>query len=286
MFVGDNQLKTAKKYFSKRLIALFSSSEINSMWREIICTRFNWSQSDLLLNTDSKVSESDLLFIRSYVHRLIESEPFQYIHEKTIFYGIELKCDKRALIPRPETEELVSWVIESGPFYTIGDLCTGSGCIAIALKSKFTESEITGIDISNDALTLAKENSLLTNHNVQFIQADVLKIKNELPEKKWDCIVSNPPYIPNQEKATMAKNVLDFEPEISLFVDNERPILFYTTISDYAKQNLTKNGLLFFEIHPQFSEEIIQLLDSYGFTNIELRKDLQGKNRMIKAQKA
>ena len=284
MFVEDNQLKTAKNYFSKKLTALFSSSEINSMWREIICTRFSWSQSDFILNANSKFSESDLLFIRSYVKRLKENEPFQYIHEKTNFYGIELKCDKRALIPRPETEELVSWIVESGPFKTIGDFCTGSGCIAIALKSKFTESEVTGIDISTEALGLAKENSRLTNQTIQFIQADVLKLNNEIPNIEWDCIVSNPPYIPINEKETMSKNVLDFEPEISLFVDNESPILFYNAISNYAKLNLSKNGLLFFEIHPRYSKEIIQVLKNFGFINIELRKDLQGKNRMLKAQ--
>jgi release factor glutamine methyltransferase len=284
MFVVDNQLKTAKNYFSEQLKNLFTSTEINSMWKEIICFRFNWNASDFILNTTFRLSESDLLFIRSYVHRLKKNEPFQYIHGITTFFGVELKCDKRALIPRPETEELVAWVVESGPYKTIADLCTGSGCIALGIKSIFSESNVTGLDISTDALSLAKENSKLTNLNVEFIHADVLNINRDLLDQKWDCIISNPPYIPSNERESLAENVLNFEPEISLFVGNDNPLIFYKAIVEYAKSNLSENGILFFEIHPDFSAEISDLLKLKGFINIELRKDLQGKNRMIKAQ--
>ena len=286
MFVIDNQLKTAKNYFTEQLKNLFSSTEINSMWKEIICFRFNWNASDFILNSTFRLSESDLLFIRSYVHRLKKNEPFQYIHGTTTFFGLELKCDKRALIPRPETEELVAWVVESGPYKTIADLCTGSGCIALGLKSIFSESNVTGLDISTDALSLAKENSKLTNLNVEFIHADVLNINRDLLDQKWDCIISNPPYIPSNERESLAENVLNFEPEISLFVGNDNPHIFYKAIVEYAKSNLSEYGFLFFEIHPDFSVEISDLLKLKGFINIELRKDLQGKNRMIKAQNA
>ena len=286
MFVIDNQLKTAKNYFTEQLKNLFSSTEINSMWKEIICFRLNWNHSDFILNTTSRLSESDLLFIRSYVHRLKNNEPFQYIHGTTTFFGLELKCDKRALIPRPETEELVAWVVEFGPYKTIVDLCTGSGCIALGLKSKFSESDITGLDISMNALSLAQENSKLTNLDVEFILADVLNINGDLLDQKWDCIISNPPYIPTNERESIAENVLNFEPEISLFVGNDNPLIFYKAIVEYAKSNLSENGILFFEIHPNFSAEISDLLKLKGFINIQLRKDLQGKNRMIKAQNA
>ena len=286
MFVIDNQLKTAKNYFSEQLKNLFTSTEINSMWKEIICFRFNWNASDFILNTTFRLSESDLLFIRSYVHRLQNNEPFQYIHGTTTFFGLELKCDKRALIPRPETEELVAWAVEFGPYKTIADICTGSGCIALGLKSKFSESNVTGLDISTDALSLAKENSKLTNLDVEFIHADVLNINRDLLDQKWDCIISNPPYIPSNERESIAENVLNFEPEISLFVGNDNPLIFYKAIVEYAKSNLSENGFLFFEIHPDFSAEISDLLKLKGFINIELRKDLQGKNRMIKAQNA
>jgi release factor glutamine methyltransferase len=286
MFVIDNQLKTVKNYFTEQLKNLFTSTEINSMWKEIICLRLKWNPSDYILNTTFRLSESDLLFIRSYVHRLQNNEPFQYIHETTTFFGLELKCDKRALIPRPETEELVAWAVEFGPYKTIADLCTGSGCIALGLKSIFSESNVIGLDISMDALSLAQENSKLNNLNVDFIHADILNINDNLLNKKYDCIVSNPPYIPSNERETMAENVLNFEPEISLFVENDNPILFYEAIVKYAKSNLSENGILFFEIHPDFSAEISDLLNLKGFINIELRKDLQGKNRMIKAQNA
>ena len=286
MFVIDNQLKTAKNYFSEQLKNLFTATEINSMWKEITCFRFNWNASDFILNTTFRLSESDLLFIRSYVHRLKKNEPFQYIHGITTFFGLELICDKRALIPRPETEELVAWAVEFGPYKTISDLCTGSGCIALGLKSKFSESNVTGLDISTDALSLAKENSKLTNLDVEFNHADVLNINGDLLDQKWDCIISNPPYIPSNERESIAENVLNFEPEISLFVENENPIIFYEAIVKYAKSNLSENGFLFFEIHPDFSAEISDLLKLKGFINIELRKDLQGKNRMIKAQNA
>jgi len=286
MFVIDNQLKTAKNYFSEQLKNLFTATEINSMWKEIICLRLKWNHSDFILNTTFRLSESDLLFIRSYVHRLQDNEPFQYIHGTTTFFGLELKCDKRALIPRPETEELVAWAVEFGPYKTIADLCTGSGCIALGLKSKFPESDITGVDISEDALSLAKENSKLTNLDVKFNHADVLNINGDLLVNKWDCIISNPPYIPTNERESIAENVLNFEPEIALFVENDNPIIFYEAIIKYAKSNLSGNGFLFFEIHPDFSAEISDLLNLKGFINIELRKDLQGKNRMIKAQNA
>ena len=286
MFVVDNQLKTAKNYFSEKLENLFTGTEINSMWKEIICLRLKWNQSDFILNNSFRLSESDLLFIRTYVHRLKNNEPFQYIHGTTTFFGLELICDKRALIPRPETEELVAWAVELGPYKTIADLCTGSGCIALGLKSKFSESDITGLDISTDALSLAKENSKLTNLDVEFIHADVLNINKYFLDKKWDCIISNPPYIPTNERESIAENVLNFEPEIALFVENKNPIIFYEAIIKYAKSNLSENGFLFFEIHPEFSAEISDLLNLKGFINIELRKDLQGKNRMIKAQNA
>jgi release factor glutamine methyltransferase len=286
MFVIDNQLKTAKNYFSEQLKNLFTSTEINSMWKEIICLRLNWNHSDFILNTTFRLSESDLLFIRSYVHRLKNNEPFQYIHGTTIFFGLELICDKRALIPRPETEELVAWAVEFGPYKTIVDLCTGSGCIALGLKSKFSESNVTGLDISSDALSLAIENSKLTNLVVEFNHADVLNINGDLLNRKWDCIISNPPYIPTNERESIAENVLNFEPEVALFVGNYNPIIFYEAIVKYAESNLSENGFLFFEIHPDFSAEISDLLKLKGFINIELRKDLQGKNRMIKAQNA
>ena len=191
------------------------------------------------------------------------------------------------VILKQSLKKSINYINDSTHHYkTIADICTGSGCIALGLKSIFSESNVTGLDISTDALSLAKENSKLTNLDIEFNHEDVLNINGDLLVKKWDCIISNPPYIPSNERESIAENVLNFEPEISLFVENDNPIIFYEAIVKYAKSNLSENGFLFFEIHPEFSAEISDLLKLKGFINIELRKDLQGKNRMIKAQNA
>ena len=286
MFVKDNTLNSAKAYFYKRLEG-FSDSELKLMWTEIICKRFSWSRADLLINTDFRLSESDLLFIRSYVKRLQENEPFQYILGETEFYGLTIKCDKRALIPRPETEELVDWISENSNIEKAVDICSGSGCIALALKTIYKSASILGVDISEDANDLALQNAQLNKLDVTFETADALDINadfwNTLSD--LDLIVSNPPYIPENEKKKMAANVLDFEPRLALFVENNSPIIFYECIAVLALQKLKSGGLLYFELHYLFSAEVIAYLEKIGFQQIEVRKDLQGKNRMLKAVK-
>jgi release factor glutamine methyltransferase len=257
------------------------------MWTEIICKRFSWSRADLLINTDFRLSESDLLFIRSYVKRLQENEPFQYILGEIEFYGLTIKCDKRALIPRPETEELVDWISGNSNIEKVVDICSGSGCIALALKTVYKNASILGVDISEDANDLARQNAQLNQLDVTFETADALEIQadfwNTLSD--LDLIVSNPPYIPENEKGEMAANVLDFEPHLALFVENNSPIIFYERIADLAQQKLKSGGLLYFELHYLFSAEVITHLEKIGFQQIEVRKDLQGKNRMLKAVK-
>jgi release factor glutamine methyltransferase len=286
MFVKDNTLNSAKAYFYERLEG-FSESELKLMWTEIICKRFNWSRADLLINTDFRLSESDLLFIRSYVKRLQENEPFQYILGEIEFYGLTIKCDKRALIPRPETEELVDWISGNSNIEKVVDICSGSGCIALALKTVYKNASILGVDISEDANDLARQNAQLNQLDVTFETADALEIQadfwNTLSD--LDLIVSNPPYIPENEKGEMAANVLDFEPHLALFVENNSPIIFYERIADLAQQKLKSGGLLYFELHHFYSAEVITHLEKIGFQQIEVRKDLQGKNRMLKAVK-
>jgi len=257
------------------------------MWTEIICNLFNWSLAELLMNADFRLSESDLLFIRSYVKRLQENEPFQYILGETEFYGLTLKCDKRALIPRPETEELVDWISENKNIENAVDICSGSGCIALAFKTVYENATILGVDISEDANNLARENAQLNKLDVTFHIADALDINadfwNTLSD--LDLIVSNPPYIPEDEKGEMSANVLDFEPHLALFVENHSSIIFYERIADLAQQKLKSGGLLYFELHHLYSTEVITYLEKIGFQHIEIRKDLQGKNRMLKAVK-
>lgn len=290
MFVQTNSLKAIKKYFKEKLKEQFSESELNFMLKEAVVQRLNISRAEYLLSEGQLLSESDLLYFRSIVKRLQNHEPFQYIMGSTEFFGLEIKTDSRALIPRPETEELVQWITEEFPqkgVLKIMDLCTGSGCIALALKSYLSNSEILATDFSQEALELANENAKTLNLEIAFGFFDATKNDDysAFPIDSYDVWVSNPPYIPFKDELKMQKNVLNFEPHLALFVENEDPLLFYRTISENALIYLKSEGKIFFEIHADFANETTQLLNDLGFVNIELRKDLQGKGRMLKGQK-
>ena len=288
MFVTDNTLSSAKNYFFDRLAAIFSPTELKSMWTQIICKRMNWSTSDLLLNQQERLSESDLLYVRGFVKGLLNHEPFQYLLGETEFFGLSISCDARALIPRPETEELVEWIIEStkDPKRII-DICSGTACISLALKSKFRNALVQALDFSRDALNLGEENARKLQLDIEVIHEDALNFSIAFlsQEMKYDVIVSNPPYIPNNERMTMSKHVLDHEPEMALFVDDVDPIIFYKEIIKLADKKLVKGGLLFFELHESFGNEVKECIQLFGFEEIEIRNDLQGKSRMLKAQK-
>ncbi len=288
MFVTDNTLSSAKNYFFDRLAAIFSPTELKSMWTQIICKRMNWSTSDLLLNQQERLSESDLLYVRGFVKGLLNHEPFQYLLGETEFFGLSISCDARALIPRPETEELVEWIIEStkDPKRII-DICSGTACISLALKSKFRNALVQALDFSRDALNLGEENARKLQLDIEVIHEDALNFSIAFlsQEMKYDVIVSNPPYIPNNERMTMSKHVLEHEPEMALFVDDVDPIIFYKEIIKLADKKLVKGGLLFFELHESFGNEVKECIQLFGFEEIEIRNDLQGKSRMLKAQK-
>jgi release factor glutamine methyltransferase len=287
MFVKENTISAARAYFKDRLQNQFSDSELKSMWKQIICKRFDWTDSEFLLAAGNRLSESDLLYVRSFVKRLQSNEPFQYILGETTFCDLTIQCDSRALIPRPETEELVAWISDQLGVKSIVDICSGSGCIALALKSKFSNANVVGVDISEEANSLARTNAELNKLAVEFYEVDALDIKSEFWKNMAgvDVIVSNPPYITDDEKVQMNQNVLDFEPHLALFVQNNTPIIFYDRISRLAFEKLNQNGFLFFELNPDYSDEVIEILNQIGFINIELKKDLQGKSRMLKAQK-
>jgi release factor glutamine methyltransferase len=284
MFVTDNRLATAKKYFFDELATLFSQSECKQMWLVLLEKRFGWSPAEQMLQMEARVSESDLLYFRSAVKRLQANEPFQYVVGDTLFAGVLLKTDKRALIPRPETEELVALVANLGlAFEAVLDLCTGSGCMALALQMKFPNAKVRGLDLSADAIALAKENAQLNNLDLAFEVADVLHWN---PDQTFDLIVSNPPYIPSLEKTQMQANVLDFEPHMALFVPDNDPLLFYRRIIQIAEKALNNEAYLALEIHENFARETQALFAGLGFKNVTIHTDLQGKERMILAQKA
>jgi release factor glutamine methyltransferase len=285
MFVSDNSIQALKKYFSSQLAHFFSDREIKNLTKQIVVDRFQLSEGEYLLSNDLRLSESDLLYFRSIVKRLQKNEPLQYVLGNTFFYGLKLKTDERALIPRPETEELVNWVLETikTDDLNILDLCSGSGCIALALKSIYKKSNVIGIDVSALALELAKENAVLNDLDVDFQFFDVLNdsLENFRDFNLW---ISNPPYIPINDMVQMKENVLNFEPHLALFVDDD-PLIFYRKIGAEAMNYLSFEGYLFVEIHEEQAESVCGLFKSLGFVNIQLRKDLQGKPRMIRAQK-
>jgi len=290
MFVQSNTIKAIKRYFKEKLETLFSDSEIKLIVNQAICSRLNLTKADLILADEMRLSESDLLYFRSVVKRLQENEPMQYVFGETVFYDLEIKCDQRALIPRPETEELVDWIIQdfnSRKMDKILDLCTGSGCIALALKNQFSETKIQALEFSSEAITLARENAEALNLEIELIEMDVFAEFTDFnfEPNSYDVWVSNPPYIPLAEKALMHSNVLDFEPEIALFVANDQALIFYKEIAFKAFKYLKSGGSLYFELNENFADETSKVIFDLGFEAIEIKLDLQGKKRMLKAIK-
>jgi release factor glutamine methyltransferase len=293
MFVQHNTLEGLRAYFKERLLGQFSESEIKLMFKAFVMKRMSMTETDFMLaggrnGAEVRFSESDLLYFRSVVKRLQANEPFQYIHGRTEFYGLELICDKRALIPRPETEELVDWIVESSDpeaDLNIVDICAGSGCIALGLKSALKNARVEAWELSDDALELISENRELTGLEITAMKMDALSEGYPAADEYYDVIVSNPPYIPHADRSRMEANVLDHEPEMALFVEDNDPLIFYDRISKEAFDLLVDEGWLYFEIHEDYEKEVFACLEKYAFVNIELRKDLQGRSRMIRGQR-
>ena len=289
MFVIQNTAEAVKAYFLERLISFYKDREIITFYKESLKKRLKLTDADFLLQKEIRLSESDLLYFRSIVKRLQNQEPFQYILGETYFYDLVIRCDERALIPRPETEELVEWIcnsVDKNEKLEILDVCTGSGCIALALKSILKSSNVSATDISPVALALAKKNAMLLVLDINFLQDNALVEDADLfDSNSLDLIVSNPPYIPMKEKDLMEKNVLDFEPHLALFVADETPLIFYKAIAEKAHRLLKPDGCLFFELHESYAELTKELVIAIGYDAVEIKLDLQGKSRMLKAKK-
>lgn len=289
MFLQNNTYQEVMTFFRTQLGNVFTSSEISQMVKILMRKRLCLSEH-ALLDSQQKFSESDLLFFRSVIKRLQSKEPFQYIIGETFFYNIALKVDKRALIPRPETVELVDWIVNDiasnklrNP--KILDIGTGSGCIPLALKNIISEAEVHGMDVSKEALQLAKENAAALNLAVSWCLQDIIANDLKFPADYFDIIVSNPPYIPISEKQAMARHVIDYEPELALFVEESDPLLFYKVIAKNAKRNLKKGASLYFELHEDYAADAENFIKKLNFEQVTLKKDLQGKYRMLKAIK-
>ncbi|MDX8554147.1 peptide chain release factor N(5)-glutamine methyltransferase [Tenacibaculum sp. 1B UA] len=278
-------LKQYKSYFSEQLSSIFPQTEINTFFFLLIEEYLGFQRIDLTLQPTFEVLSDKKRLLDEALARLKKEEPIQYILGKTEFFGLPFNVDKNTLIPRPETEELVEWIVKevekSQKLLSILDIGTGTGCIPISLKKQLPNMNVSAVDVSEKALIVAKKNAELNDVEVSFMLQDILKTK--VLNSKFDIIVSNPPYVRELEKAEIKNNVLENEPHLALFVEDNNPLLFYKKIADLAKNNLTKTGLLFFEINQYLSKETVEMLKDKGFTKIELRKDLFGNNRMIKA---
>lgn len=273
-----------KKYFFSELSNSFPKTEIQSFFNILIEHQLKLNRVEIALNPTIEIPKIHLDFLQSALSGLKKSVPIQYIIGETEFYGLPFKVTKNVLIPRPETEELVNWVLNDTKNIAninILDIGTGSGCIAISIAKNVPNAKVFSLDISSKALEIAKENAKLNGVNIQFIEADILDSPKS--NEKFDVIISNPPYVRELEKEEMQKNVLENEPHIALFVRDENPLLFYDKIADFALTNLKQNGSIYFEINQYLGNQTLDLLKSKGFQNIKLKKDIFGANRMLRA---
>ena len=274
-------LKDFKLKMISELSSIYEMDELNSIYNLLSEDYLKIARSKILLADEIHLDESKQTLFLSVLERLKTHEPIQYILGKTTFMDLEFTVNNSVLIPRPETEELVRLMLkEDLDGKEILDIGTGSGCIAISLAKNLPNSKVTALDISSDALKVAKENARLNNVNIEFINADIFEYQSD---KKYDVIISNPPYVTELEKALMKKNVLDFEPELALFVEDNEPLKYYTEIINFSKFSLKSKGLLFFEINNKFEELISNYLDLNEF-NFNIFSDSRSFKRFISAK--
>ena len=273
-----------KYHFIKSLSHHYQLREINSFFNMILFHFKKWNKIDFSLNKKELLNLNEKRFFDEKINLLKKGNPLQYIIGEVFFYQLLIKVNEHVLIPRPETEELVHLIYENKSkksLKNILDIGTGSGCIILALKSIFSDSDCIGLDISKEAIKTAKKNAALLKLDVEFIVDDIF---NTNVKRKFDAIVSNPPYITLKEKRLMENNVLNHEPHMALFVDDFNPLIYYKAIAEFGIQSLTKEGEIYFEINEKYGDEVVYLLKDLGYHNCEIKKDLQGKNRFVLAQ--
>ena len=278
-------LRQLKTLFEGELEA-FTSSEKRLFFQRICDSYFGLKPHELVLNYDKKVSSYDCDYFDNVLKRLKKHEPIQYVLEVAYFFGLEFFVNSDVLIPRPETEELLVWVLKSidrNKALKILDIGTGSACIAVALAKQCPNAKIYAMDVSADALKVAKTNAKNNKVNINFIEADIFRTEDLT--SSFDVIVSNPPYVRQCEATEMASNVLDFEPALALFVNDNHPLMFYNAILKILLKNLSSGGFCFLEINEAFGSEIQALFDLKNFQNQQLKKDTFGKDRMFKIEK-
>lgn len=278
-------LKAYRTHFYKELEALYPQEEYETFFKVLAQEYLKLAAYEIPLNFQLELDMVQRNLFDKALSRLQQIEPLQYIVASTEFYGFPFQLSPAVLIPRPETEELVEWIYTDfkNTSCTILDIGTGSGAIAVSLAKLLPEAEVTAIDVSEDALKIAEANATSNAVNVQFIKQDILDC--QALDRSYDVIVSNPPYVRDLEKAEIKANVLNYEPHLALFVEDQNALIFYKKIAELAIKALQPNGILYFEINQYLSAETVSLLKNIGFSQVELRDDFAGKPRMIKAQR-
>lgn len=295
MHIPTNRVRDIERYFHTELSGLYPDTEIGTFVDILFEAYMGWNKAQLLLHRNDTINQSDLLRFHWAAEDLKQYRPIQYIVGHTDFCGLRLHVEPCVLIPRPETEEIVERItspLERGATQwqgmpspsTILDLCTGSGCIALALAAHFPEAKVYGVDVSPDAIAIAEGNASANNLRATFVQCDILHQEPSLPHSTFDLIVSNPPYVCDSERSDMSPNVLGHEPALALFVPDDDPLRFYRAIGQYASKHLSPNGVLVLEINEKLGNETCQLLQQQGFATT-LHKDFRDKDRSITARK-
>ena len=285
MKVPSNLVKDIRKYYCELLCSLYEKDEANAMILILFKYYFNIDRVRMVLEPDLRLSESEMLKIHFAVKDLLKNKPIQYVTGETEFCDLKFKVNENVLIPRPETAEMISKIVNSqhstvNNHCSIIDIGTGSGCIAISLAKMISNSNVYALDISEEALKIAKENAFNNNVNVSFIHDDILNLKNNI-ETKFDIIVSNPPYVRELEKVEMHNNVLKWEPHKALFVSDNDPLIFYRSILEFAKTHLKDNGEVWFEINEYLGKEMSDLCHELGFSNVKIHKDFRDRDRVM-----
>mgnify|MGYP002672432141 CR=1 FL=1 len=288
--ISNIEMKTYQEFWQS-LTPLYDAGEAQAIVRTVLDVEYGMTLTDIICDKVNELSSDEERNLEEIITRLQNGEPVQYVLGEADFAGRTFHVEPGVLIPRPETAELCQWIeenvssLEADDPKQILDICTGSGCIAITLGLTIPNSEVTGWDISEDALRIAQGNvEMLKTRNVRIEYQNALMLPKAAEAENWDIIVSNPPYICEKEKADMEKNVLEHEPSIALFVPDEDPLKFYRAIAEYASSALKSEGALYFEINPIYEKETREMLQSLGFKDIETKEDAFGKKRMMKAK--
>lgn len=282
-------MRSIKKHIYSALSASYNANALREVCKALCTELLGFDANEYYLEKEVVLDAAKQQILDFTLTRLSQGEPLQYVLGYTFFCGLKLKTDARALIPRPETTELVEWILqdtapESERDFSVLDVGVGSGAISLALKQSRPLWSVCGVDVEPAALSLASENVIQSGLDVELMLSDILEWRSSaLSKRKFNLIISNPPYITESEALQMEPTVLDYEPGSALFVPDNDPLLFYRNILEYALNSLTAGGNVFFEINPLFVQELEKLAVGLGFRNVEVRNDISGKQRMVRA---